>query len=360
LLVSGGNVANYVGFWVGRRIKTPWDLRGRGYDEAARPVRVYASRETHTWIQKAADLSGIGTDAIRWIGTDSRQRMDVRALRRHIKADAAAGDLPLIVVGTAGSVSTGAVDPLREIDAVCREMNLWFHVDGAYGAPAAVLPDASDELKALRLADSIAIDPHKWLYAPLEAGCALVRDATELRDTFAFHPPYYPEPEAPSDDAPIFYHEYGPQNSRGFRALKVWLGLRHAGREGMIRMITDDIAMARHMYELAAADPELEAVTHALSIATFRFVPSDLAENRGMDAVASYLDTINRVIVDRLQAEGEAFVSNAVIDGRYLLRACVVNFRTTEQDVAALIDIVKRVGREVDASKRAELGTAPA
>jgi glutamate/tyrosine decarboxylase-like PLP-dependent enzyme len=353
LLVSGGNVANFVGFWVGQRVKTPWDVRVRGYDEASRPVRVYASRETHTWIQKATHLSGIGTDAIRWIETDRAQRMKVEVLRQQIEADKATGELPLIVVGTAGSVSTGAIDPLRELDALCREYDLWFHVDGAYGAPAALLAEAPDDLKALHLADSIAIDPHKWLYAPLEAGCTLVRDAAALHDTFAFHPPYYPDPEEPSDDSPIYYHEYGPQNSRGFRALKVWLGLRHAGRDGLVTMIRDDIALARKMYDLANADPELEAVTHALSITTFRYVPPDLAANSATDATAAYIDSINRIIVDRLQAEGEVFVSNAVIDGRFLVRACIVNFRTTESDVAALIEVVKRVGREVHAAERA-------
>ena len=353
LLVSGGNVANFVGFWVGQRVKTPWDVRVRGYDEASRPVRVYASRETHTWIQKATHLSGIGTDAIRWIETDRTQRMKVEVLRQQIEADKATGELPLIVVGTAGSVSTGAIDPLRELDALCHEHDLWFHVDGAYGAPAAVLAEAPDDLKALHLADSIAIDPHKWLYAPLEAGCTLVRDAAALHDTFAFHPPYYPDPEEPSDDSPIYYHEYGPQNSRGFRALKVWLGMRHAGRDGLATMIRDDIALARKMYDLANADPELEAVTHALSITTFRYVPPDLAANSATDATAAYIDSINRIIVDRLQAEGEVFVSNAVIDGRFLVRACIVNFRTTESDVAALIEVVKRVGREVHAAERA-------
>lgn len=353
LLVSGGNVANFVGFWVGQRVKTPWDLRVRGYDEASRPVRVYASRETHTWIQKATHLSGIGTDAIRWIDTDRMQRMKVEALRQQIEADKATGELPLIVVGTAGSVSTGAIDPLRELDALCREYDLWFHVDGAYGAPAAVLTEAPDDLKSLNLADSIAIDPHKWLYAPLEAGCTLVRDAAALHDTFAFHPPYYPDPEEPSDDSPIYYHEYGPQNSRGFRALKVWLGLRHAGRDGLVTMIRDDIALARKMYDLADADPELEAVTHALSITTFRYVPPDLTANSATDATAAYIDSINRIIVDRLQAEGEVFVSNAVIDGKFLLRACIVNFRTTESDVVALIEVAKRVGREVHTAERA-------
>jgi len=345
LLVSGGNMANLVGFWVGRRVRTPWDLRTTGFDESARPVRVYASRETHTWIQKAADLSGLGTNAIRWIDTDAHLRMDVRALRAQIASDQANGDLAIMVIGTAGSVSTGAIDQLQEIAALCSEHGLWLHVDGAYGAPAAALPDAPADLVALRLADSVAVDPHKWLYAPLEAGCALVRSPQLLRDTFSWHPPYYPGEEATGEQSPIFYHEFGPQNSRGFRALKVWLTMRQAGRDGLVQMIRDDIDLARRMFDRANADPELEAFTHGLSIATFRFVPTD-AGRVGGDDVEGYLDRLNREILARLQNGGEAFVSNAIIDGRFLLRACVVNFRTTIDDIEALMQIVVRLGRE--------------
>jgi glutamate/tyrosine decarboxylase-like PLP-dependent enzyme len=346
LLVSGGNMANLVGFWVGRRVRTPWDLRTVGYDESARPLRVYASKETHTWIQKATDLSGLGTNAIRWIDTDANLRMDTRALRRQIESDRAEGDLPILVVGTAGSVSTGAIDSLGEIATICHEHNLWFHVDGAYGAPAAALPEAPGDLKALSFADSLAIDPHKWLYAPLEAGCALVRDANALRDTFSFHPPYYPEPEDAAQDAPIFYHEFGPQNSRGFRALKVWMGLRQAGREGCIQMIRDDIELAKRMFDIASAHPELEVATQGLSITTFRYAPPAL-HNSDTRETATLLDDINREILDRLQQGGDAFVSNAVINGKFLLRACIVNFRTTAADVDRLIELVVAIGREV-------------
>jgi len=350
LLVSGGNMANMVGFWVGRRVKTPWDLRTKGFDEAGRATRVYVSGETHTWIQKAADLSGLGTDAIRWIPVDRELRMDTDALRRQIDADIAAGDLPLMVVGTGGSVSTGAIDPLREIAEICREYDLWFHIDGAYGAPAAVLPEAHEDFQAIQVADSVAIDPHKWLYAPLEAGCALVRDPQQLRDTFSFHPPYYPDQVESADDAPIYYHEFGPQNSRGFRALKVWLGIRQAGRQGFIRMIRDDIRLTRLMYERASEHPELEAITLGLSIATFRFVPPDI--DRTQPDAEAYLDDLNRQILDAMQNGGEAFVSNAVIGGRYALRACIVNFRTDAVDVDALIELAVRLGREVDAAAR--------
>jgi aromatic-L-amino-acid/L-tryptophan decarboxylase len=344
LLVSGGNMANLIGFWVGRRVKTPWNLRESGYDERRVTARVYASRETHTWVEKAVDLSGLGTNAIRWI-EPRHQRMDPDALRRQIEADRHDGVLPMLVVGTAGTVSTGAIDPLPEIAQLCREYGLWFHVDGAYGAPAAALPESPDDLKALSMADSLAIDPHKWLYAPLEAGCALVRDPALLRDTFSFHPPYYPDQQEATDDAPIYYHEFGPQNSRGFRALKVWLGLRQAGRDGLVTLIRDDIALAHRMFALVEDHDELEAVTLGLSIATFRYVPRDVSPDA--ESSRDYLDALNREILERMQKGGEAFVSNAVIEGRYLLRACIVNFRTDAIDVEALIDLVVRLGREV-------------
>ena len=348
LLVSGGNMANFIGFLAARRARAPFNVRTEGMAACEEgPLRVYGSAETHTWIHKAADLFGLGTDAIRWIETDGDQRMLVPALREAIAADRAEGATPLLVVGTAGSVSTGAIDPLDEIAALCREEGIWFHVDGAYGAPAAVLPDAPPQLKALALADSVAIDPHKWLYAPLEAGCALVRDPQALLDAFTYRPPYYAFHEG--EDAPISYVDYGPQNSRGFRALKVWLGLRQVGREGYVRMISDDIALAGELHRLASADPELEAWTTSLSVTTFRYVPTDVEPG---DAEADeYLDELNREIRDRLEHGGETYVSNAVVDGTYLLRACVVNFRTTAADIAALPEIVKRIGTEAHADR---------
>src|SRR4029077_20168721 len=238
----------------------------------------------HTWIQKAADLGGFGTGSIRWIPTDERLRMDVAALRRQIEADAAAGDVPCMVVGTAGSVSTGAVDPLPDIAALCKEYGVWFHVDGAYGGLAAALPEASD-LHGLRLADSVAVDPHKWLYAPLEAGCALVRDRDALRGAFAYHPPYYHFEEHATN-----YVDYGPQNSRGFRALKVWLALRQVGAAGYRAMISDDIRLSQLLADAVRHSDELQLVTQDLSITTFRYVPPDLRGRIGEDVVEGHLD----------------------------------------------------------------------
>ena len=347
LLVSGGNMANMVGFLAARAAKGGADLREQGVATGAR-LRAYASAETHTWIQKAADISGLGTAAIRWIPTDASLRMDVAALRRQIEADRAAGDTPAFVVGTAGSVSTGAVDSLREIAAVCREHGLWFHVDGAYGGFAAAVPEAPDDLRGLTQADSVAVDPHKWLYAPLEAGCALVREADALRAAFAYHPPYYHFEERATN-----YVDYGPQNSRGFRALKVWLALRHVGAAGYRQMIGDDIRLSQAMADAVRGHAELEFVTQSLSITTFRFVPRDVRASAGTPETEQYLDALNREVLDRLQRGGEAFVSNAVIGGRYVLRACIVNFHTTRADVEAVPEIVARVGRAVDAELRA-------
>jgi aromatic-L-amino-acid/L-tryptophan decarboxylase len=350
LLVSGGNVANFTCFLAARTAAAPWPVRSEGLATAAsRPLVVYASAETHTWIQKAADLFGLGTDAIRWIPTDAAQRMDVAQLRATIEQDLARGRRPMMVVGTAGSVSTGAVDPLREIADVCGQRGVWFHIDGAYGGFAAAAAgaghidaDAAAELQAFARADSIAVDPHKWLYAPLEAGCALVRGAVALRNAFSYHPPYYHFGVEATN-----YVDYGLQNSRGFRALKVWLALRQAGRSGYARSIGDDIALAQHLYAQVSRHAELEPFTCALSICTFRYVPAHLRQAARDAATEATIDAINRELLDRLQKGGDAFISNAVVRERYVLRACIVNFNTTRSDVEALPEIVARVGREV-------------
>ncbi len=251
-------------------------------------------------------------------------------------------------------MSTGAVDPLPEIATICREYDLWFHVDGAYGGFAAALLNSGStvevplDLQGISLADSVAVDPHKWLYAPLEAGCVLVRDLALLRSTFSHHPPYYHFDE---DALSIInYHEYGIQNSRGFRALKVWLVLRQAGRAGYVEMISDDIQLAQEMSRLVEAEPELQAFTQELSITTFRYVPPDLTP--GSEQVEAYLNWLNAELVTCLQRSGEAFLSNAVVRGTFLLRACIVNFRTSLEDIEALIPLVTRIGREVDATMR--------
>lgn len=343
LFVSGGNMANIVGFLAGRATKGGAEIRSKGVE--GKRLRAYCSAETHTWIQKAADIAGLGTESVRWIDVDSEFRIDVEQLRARIRQDFAAGDTPFLVVGNAGTVSTGAVDNLKSLAEVCREFNVWFHVDGAYGAMAAAAPDTAALFAGLEQADSLAVDPHKWLYAPIEAGCTLVRDVSRLRDAFSYHPAYYHFGVEATN-----YFDLGPQNSRGFRALKVWLSLQQVGREGYSQMIGDDIRLSRAMYASVAKHPDLQALTQGLSIATFRYVPADL--NREDHASAEYLNKLNQELLTRLQQGGEAYLSNAVIGGRYALRACIVNFRTTLADVEAIPGIVVGIGKKVDAEMR--------
>jgi len=353
VLVSGGNMANIVGFYVARKAKATWDIRAKGVSDAeSQRLVLYGSAEMHTWINKAADMGGLGTAAVRWIATDGEHRMRADELRRRIVEDRAAGLHPFMVVGTAGSVGTGATDPLPAIAKICKEFDLWFHVDGAYGAPAVALDDASDDLKGLRLADSIAIDPHKWLYSSIEAGCLLVRDSSALHDAFAFKPPYYQFDDNGGQEVKNYF-EYGPQNTRGFRALKIWLGFQQAGASGYRRMIADDIALAHRLHEFVGEQELLEQGSVALSISTFRFVPADLrGRSRGDKAVTDYLNELNARIATALRLSGKAFVSNAHVEDRFMLRACIVNFRTTLDDVKALPRVIVDIGRDVDKKAR--------
>lgn len=351
VMVSGGNMANFVCFLAARTAKAGWDVRQTGLRGGDRQLTVYTSQETHTWIHKAADLFGLGVNSIRWIQTDSEQRMDVQALSDKIRQDRSEGYQPFMVVGAGGTVSTGAVDPLYEIAAVCAKENVWFHVDGAYGAPATASNLAPEDLRGLRKADSLALDPHKWMYAPMEAGCSLVKDPQLLVQAFTFRPEYY-RFEGTDGEVRTNMFEYGMQNSRGFRALKVWVQLRQTGRRGLLDIIDEDIRLSSQMAAYLREEPDIEVWTSNLSIVTFRYVPPDLRKDSA--AHQRYLNELNQAILDTVQEEGVMFVSNAVVRGAFLLRACIVNFRTTAEDVRMVPGVVLKVGRELDKSLRKE------
>ena len=347
LMVSGGNMANIVALIAARRAAAPWDVQRAGVQATGPRLRVYATREAHTWLSKAVDITGLGSDCLHWIATDDSQRMALGALQSALDQDRRAGDIPAIVVATAGTVSTGAIDPLAALADICDREEVWLHVDGCYGAPAACVPGTPEDLRSLHRAASLALDPHKWLYAPLEAGALLVRDRRHLRDAFAYHPPYYHFGEEATN-----YVDLGPQNSRGFRALKVWLALRQVGRDGYRKMIGDDIRLARWLAERVREHGELELFTQGLSITTFRYVPPDLRERAGSsEKLESYLDGLNQEILDQIQRMGEVFVSHAIVRQRYVLRPCIVNFRTDEGDLTALLDVVTRIGRQASARR---------
>ena len=315
---------------------------------------LYTSKETHTWVNKAADIGGLGTDAVRWIPTDHELRMRVDRLEESIAADLAAGLTPFMVIGTAGTVGTGATDPLPAIAKICKKYDLWFHVDGAYGAPAVALDDASEDLKGLRLADSIAIDPHKWLYAPLEAGCILTRHPSALHDAFSFKPHYYQFDDNEGQEVRNYF-EYGPQNSRGFRALKIWLAFQQVGANGYRRMISDEIASRTS----STNDRRARFTERARSRSALQPLDTCPTTCAAPDdgSLTNYLNELNERIVTAVRLSGEAFRSHAYLEGRFMLRACIVNFRTTLKDVAVLPDLVTRIGRELDATLRpASLG----
>ena len=344
LLVSGGNMANITAFIAARRNKLGEAVRSAGLIQSSQRPTVYASSETHTWLQKAADVTGLGTDSLRWIDVDDRGRIRVDRLQEAIREDRDSGCRPFMVVGTGGSVSTGAIDALDQLADIASSEDMWFHVDGAYGALAAVVPELTDGFRGMERADSLAVDPHKWLYAPLEAGCTLVRDAKTLPDAFSYTPAYYHF--GGEEDPRTNYYELGVQNSRGFRALKVWLAIRQAGRRGYEKMIGDDCRVARALYDAVVLADDLEALGHGLSITTFRYAPAKTPE--GVTDRETWLDAINTRLLERLKASGELFVSNAVVDGRFALRACVVNFRTTFADAEAIPGIVLGHARKLD------------
>lgn len=342
VLVSGGNQANFVGIYTALRRAFP-HAAPETQSRLARAT-IYASSETHTWIEKACAMFGLPNTARRTIRVDADRRLRMDDLEAQLTRDLAEGFIPLAIVGSAGTVSTGAVDPLPAIADLCDKHDVWFHVDGAYGGFAAMLDDASDDLRGLARADSVAIDPHKWLYAPMEAGCSLIRDSDAHRAAYSYHPPYYHFGEEATN-----YVDYGPQNSRGFRALKVWMAIQQVGLRGYQQMIGDDIALARGLYDRLDADDRFAVYTHSLSITTFRYVPAPLRASVGTAEGEAAINALNRALQARLERSGELFVSNAVIGDTYVLRACVVNFRTSWRDIAEIPDIVARHGELVAA-----------
>ena len=344
LLVSGGNMANFTAFLAARTNRAPKSFKEDGMTQNADEMVLYCSKTTHTWIDKAAVLFGIGSKAIRWIATDTDNKMNNEILTQTIENDLKEGKKPFMVIGNAGDVSTGVVDNLKGIASICKTYNLWFHIDGAYGIPAAVIPEQKIVFEGIAEADSIALDPHKWLYSPLEAGCTLVKNPNHLLETYSSHPVYY---NFGNNDETLSqnYYEYGLQNSRGFRALKVWLTLQQVGRRGYINMIDNDIQLSKLFFNLAKDHKELEAVTQNLSITTLRYVPADYSDDR--KNTEGYLNTLNETLLNELQRGGKVFLSNAVVMEKYCLRGCIVNFRTSKKDIEEIIEIIVEEGRKV-------------
>jgi aromatic-L-amino-acid/L-tryptophan decarboxylase len=350
LLVSGGAMANFTALKAARDRQLGYEVRRDGVASAG-PVAVYASEEVHVTTDRALDMLGLGMASLRKIPVDEDYRMRTDVLAGAVRKDRDGGIRPLIVVATAGTVATGSIDPLPEIADLCREERMWMHVDGAYGGPAVLSDELRPLLAGVERADSIAFDPHKWMYTPHSGGCVLVRDESLLWSAFSAEASYTHESQERAESHDRDYGGLGPQFSRGFQALKIWVSLLAHGRRAYSDRIAHDAALASYLAERVQEHEAFELVTPArLSICCFRFVPPGLAT--GTDEADSYLDTLNERIMTDLQADGRVYISNAVLHGRFVLRVCIVNFRTEAEDMDAVLEVAEQIGSRLDKELR--------
>jgi aromatic-L-amino-acid/L-tryptophan decarboxylase len=353
LFVSGGSMANMAALAAARRARAPADLAKKGAQCLRQAMRVYVSEETHHSIAKAAALLGIGFDNVRTVSVDGRFKIRIDDLVARITEDLEAGHLPFCVVANAGTVVTGAFDPLAQVSEVARRFNLWLHVDASYGGFAALAPSARNLFGALHEADSVALDPHKWLYLPVDCGCVLYRDPEAARVTFAHEADYTRVLEQAPDEAFAFW-DYGPELSRRFRALKVWMMLKGVGLRTLGEAIEKDLACARHLERLVRASEDFEMLAPVeLSIFCFRYVPPSLkralasANDMERERIEEQLDALNERLLIDLQQDGSSYLSNARLRGRFSLRGCVMNYRTTSRDMEVLLEDLRRVAKAI-------------
>jgi aromatic-L-amino-acid decarboxylase len=334
LFVSGGSMANLAALAAARQTK----------DDSSGRLRIYASTETHFSIPKAAALLGIGRESVRFVTVDECFKIRVDDLVAKITADLEAGYIPFCVVANAGTVNTGAVDPLAEIREVADRFQLWMHVDGSYGAFAILAESARKLFEGMERADSIALDPHKWLFLPVDVGCVIYRAPEIARAAFAHEAEYTRIIGQEADEAFAFW-DYGPELSRRFRALKVWMLLKGVGLDSLGEAIESNLACARHLESMVRASDDFEMVAPIeLSIFCFRHVPAQL-RNGSPQAI----DAFNERLLIALQRDGSSYLSNATLGDRFALRGCVLNYRTTLRDMEILLDDLRRVARSLPA-----------
>ncbi len=349
LFVSGGSIANLCGIGAARDAKAPVPVTKEGAQALGRPMVLYLSAEGHDSIPKAMGILGLGRANARAVATDASLRLDPACLEAAIRADLGRGDLPFCVVASVGTVNTGACDDLEAIAGIAERYGLWFHVDASYGGFAALSPTRRALFRGIERADSIALDPHKWLYLPSDCGCILYRDPARARAVFGHDAEYTRVLGLEADEAYAFW-DYGPELSRRFRALKVWLVLSHAGTRVLGEAIEENCRCAEHLARLVEASEDLELLAPVtLSIFCFRHVPAALRSETGPrdPETERALDRWNEEILLRLQAEAHSYLSNARVHGRFALRGCVLNYRTRAADMEILLDDVRRAARDL-------------
>ena len=341
---SGGQFANLIAHAVIRKHALLWNVREDGV--AARPIgvgepRFYVSNQAHYCHAQSLDLLGLGTRALRLVPVDSQHRMDLNALEKMITEDQQAGHHPIAVIATAGTVGVGAVDPVLKLRSFTNARSLWLHVDAAYGGPGALAPSANEDLRAISEADSIAFDPHKWLYSPIDAGVTLIRKPGLLPAAFGNQVSYLDQRSA--QDGILDFVNYTPENSRPFRALKVWLALQAHGKNGLSQSIERDFQLAQLMAQTIGHTPELRLAAEVqTSIVCWTFEP------QGLQLSQEQKNTLQLQILEEIEKRGIALLSKAQLpSGEIALRACFVNFRTCAQDVLATVQATRDIGAEL-------------
>jgi aromatic-L-amino-acid/L-tryptophan decarboxylase len=354
MFLGGGTLANFAALLTALRNQAGYDTTAEGLQSLQRTGKytVYmADHEGHISVVRAVDMLNLGRQAIRRVPSKDDFTLDPEALERMLEEDSANGCLPLCVVAQVGSINVGVIDPLEAIARICSDRGIWFHADGACGAFGAMLPELKARYAGLERADSVTLDPHKWLYIPYECGCVLVREPEKLRRTFSIAAPYL-RGTLPTEYSSIDFFEYGPQMSRGFNALKVWMTLKQYGVEGYQKLLRQNLLCTRRMYELVEGSDGFESMhSPQLFIYSFRYCPKDLKQSSGADADA-YLDRLNQLIADEITASGLAFIMTTRIRGRVVLRISVCSHRTTLQDIEQVFAALGSIAQKLDRQER--------
>lgn len=339
ILLSGGSMANITALTVARNNQLG-SVRNDGLKSAEKQMTIYCSTETHSCIQKAVEILGLGANALRKIPVNDNYQININRLIETIENDLSNGLMPFCIVGNAGTVNTGAIDPLDELLEISNKYGLWFHIDGAYGALAKLDPDYAGQLKAIEKSDSVAFDLHKWLYMPYEVGCTLIKNAEAHRNAFAITPNYLIQENRGLAGGPDSYNNFGFELSRGFKALKVWMSLKEHGIKRYSEQIHQNNLQAKYLEKLIGESPLLELLAPvSLSIVCYRFVKPDLSEGD--------LNKLNREILIQLQEQGIASPSSTILNDKFAIRVCIVNHRTKVSDLELLISETVRIGMNI-------------
>jgi glutamate/tyrosine decarboxylase-like PLP-dependent enzyme len=343
LLTSGCSAANLIGLLVARNVKTDFDIRKKGLQSISSSLVVYASQEIHSSIQKAVEIMGLGSNQLHFIPVNDQFQIDLEVLQNTIIEDRKTGYQPFCIVGGAGTINTGSFDNLEALGKICKKENLWFHIDGAFGVWAALVPSAKKRIFGLDHADSLALDLHKWMYMPYEIGCILIRNEPDHFKTFSLMPEYLSRDKSDRGligGALSWYTDYGFQLSRGFRALKAWMSIKEHGIQKYVQLIQQNIDQAKYLANLVTSHENLELSAPVfLNIVCFRYVP--------LGVFSENLDELNKQIVIELQEKGIAVLSWTFIRSQYVMRAAIFNHRSKKQDFDLLISKIVEIGNRL-------------